>query len=110
MTKLFQIYDKATQAFDDSICEVCSLCGDLRMRSGEDNDEQQDIEHGSARLMQQELRYLRGNYQGLKTAVDKILDDHEQRLRNVERNIWLAIGGGAVVGWLGSVVIRMMAK
>lgn len=76
----------------------------------DDNDDEQDLDHGSARLMQQELRYLRQNYQGLKVAVDKVLDDHEQRIRLLEFRVWLAIGGGAVVGWLGSVAIRLIVK
>lgn len=111
MTELLQIYDKATEKFDDSFCHVCSLCGDLRMRASDNGDDEgQDIDHSSARLMQQELRYLRQNFQGLKSAVDKVLDDHEQRLRAMEFRVWLAIGGGAVIGWLGSVALRLVVK
>lgn len=75
-----------------------------------DSDELDDVDHGSARLMQQELRYLRQNFQGLKIAVDKVLDDHEQRIRALEFRVWLAIGGGAVIGWLGSVAVRLIVK
>lgn len=118
MTSLFQIYDEATATFDDSMCAVCSLCGDLRMRGPDnDDDEAQDLDHGSARLMQQELRYLRQNYQGLKISVDKILDDHEDRIRllnirigELENQKYLVIGGGAVIGWLGSVLMRLFIK
>lgn len=106
MSTLFQLYDEATASFDDSMCSVCSLCGDLRMRGPDnDDDETQDLDHGSARLMQQELRYLRQNYQGLKVAVDKILDDHEGRIRGLGKQVadlenqkYLVIGAGGRCG------------
>jgi hypothetical protein len=119
---LLKQYDEATAKLDDSICEICLLCGDLRMRSGEQHngdtdDEMEGLSHSNAQLLRQELRYLRQNYQGLKLAVDRVLDDHETRIRalhakigELENQKYLVIGGGAVLGWLGSVLMRLFIK
>lgn len=101
--------EQAGRQLDDSICAVCNLCGDLRVESDHEDFDDQELKQ-VARLVQQELRYLRQGYQGLKVAVDKVLDDHEQRIRQLEFRIWFAIGGGAVLGWLGSVLLRAGAK
>lgn len=118
---LFEIFDAATAKFEESLCEICLLCGDLRMRSGENNgdndDEMEGLSHSNAQLLRQELRYLRQNYQGLKVAVDRVLDDHEERIRalnvkvgELENQKYLVIGAGAVIGWLGSVLLRLFIK
>jgi hypothetical protein len=104
---LVQITSEKYQELDDAICEICSHCGVLRMRP-ESEDEEQG--YATALVLQTELRNLRNSFNGLKTAVDKVLDDHEDRIRNIEFRIWLAIGGGAVVGWLGSVALRAFIK
>lgn len=102
--RFYQI-DQAAGEVDDAICELCSHCGYLRMKQ-----EEGEYSLEEAKSLQTELRYMRRSYEGLKIAVDKILDDHEKRIRTVEKNLWIAVGGGAVIGWLGSVLIRFIIK
>lgn len=112
MPTLFPIMEDAAKHLDTVICDVCNLCGDLRMRTGKDggDDSADDQYQGSDfRLVQQEMRHMRDSYTGLKEAVDRILNDHENRIRALEFRVWLAIGGGGVLGWLGSVAFRAMA-
>lgn len=106
MTKGLIEIGQASRRLDDAICEICSHCGDLRMRNNNEDSE----EHQGTGSIQTELRYIRGNFNGLKESVDIVLKDHEERLRSLESKIWVAIGGGAVVGWLGSVLIRFLVK
>ncbi len=116
--KLLSIGEAAEQ-LDTAVCEVCNLCGDLRMSMGhrEDDEEQDGVDHTSARLLQQELRHMRNTYTGLKNAVDAILDDHEKRIRSMDDRInelnnqkYMILGGGAVAGWIFSVVLRLFFK
>lgn len=82
----------------------------------EEND-YSDKNHQSFQLLQQELRHMRDTYKGLKLAVDDVLEDHETRIRGLQDQIveinnqkYLILGGGAVVGWLGNVLLRIFLK
>lgn len=76
-----------------------------------------DVQDPSSYSISQDVRYLRDNFNSLKVAIDKVLDDHEDRLRDLQLQVtdlnnqkFLIIGAGAVIGWLGSLVLRMFVK
>jgi hypothetical protein len=60
----------------------------------------------SAAAVLSEIRFLADRISGLKASVDKVLDDHEKRIRILEFRLWFAMGGAALVGWLLNTFIR----
>jgi len=101
---LIKIMDKAATKLDTAVCDVCNICGDLRMSMSGGDEEDQDQGRMSARLLQQELRHMRDTYNGLKESVDAVLADHERRIRFLER---VAFGIIAVIVLLQFIVSKL---
>jgi hypothetical protein len=69
----------------------------------EDNEISPDI----TRL---ELRHLRQSMDGLKSSVDKVLDDHEKRIRQLNDARMYMIGAAVMCGALGGLLFKILFK
>ena len=57
-------------------------------------------------LTEQEIRRIEGRW---KSDMDKKVDDINSRLRQVERLVWIAVGGSGVIGALVLIVGNHLA-
>ena len=67
-------------------------------------------EEASPDITRLELRHLRQSMDGLKTSVDKVLDDHEKRIRQLNDARLYLLGAATMFGAIGGFLYKMLSK
>ncbi len=77
-----------------------------------DDEESQTIEGLplTSFLVRAELRFLKQSFDGLKFSVDKVLDDHEKRIRDLNDAKMYFLGAAIMCGALGGVIYKILFK
>lgn len=70
----------------------------------------EDVAEAIPVLIKIELRYLKQSFEGLKSSVDRVLNDHETRIRELNDGRMMLIGAAAAAGAIGGILMRLIFK